>query len=182
MTAIRKRRGRPLNASRPAIAKQDEAIGRTVWQLCAWGYTRRSSQHREGAAEVVGRLAREVLGRHAPEGGSLGPDAVEVIFKRWLSTQTMANGWRARNSPGPAPLGRPWDRFTVDWLRGESPGGGSMPLHDAARRLLETGGHPWPGAAPASWVLGDPEYTASVRKDWATMPRIVGMRGLGEGE
>lgn len=164
----KRKRGRPRTDASPRRAAVDQAIGATVYALLCWGFPLRSRHTKPGVAEVVGRLARDVLPGARELGLNLGPDRVEQIFEAWHAE--APSGWRGPDGlPLKGMLPKPW--LTVQ-LEPKKPsqgaglvdrrpnwpvGGRGASLADFARELLIHGGK-WPHGAPQ--YLGDGALTA----------------------
>lgn len=155
----KRRRGRPSkNTVRRAA---DEAIARTVWQLLSWGYTLRGAG---GVAEVVGRVAHDVLKVADHAGRALGDRSIEEIFDDWSAKATRATGWVRAGQRIDLPVGKPWQAVQVGHLRASGPR--NMTMREVAEKLLRNNGR-WPDKSglPGKFVLGDPTLTA---KAWTT--------------
>lgn len=164
----KRKRGRPRTDASPRRAAVDQVIGATVYRLLCWGFPLRSRHTKPGVAEVVGRLARDVLPGAKELGLNLGPDRVEQIFEAWHAE--APSGWRGLDGqPLKGMLPRPW--MTVQ-LEPKSPrqgaglmdrrpywpvGGRRASLVEFARELLIHGGK-WPHGVPK--YLGDDALTA----------------------
>jgi len=156
---MKPRRGRPPNSSRRATREADAAIGRSVWQLLAWGYP---LMRPNGIAETVGRAALKEFGRagHGTinEARPLGDKMVKLIYHRWMRTGVVQTGW-VRNGQRialPADV-RPWEKIQADSLRARSPS--NHTLEQLATILLRNGGT-WPYPELLPQYPGDKQFTA----------------------
>lgn len=180
----KRKRGRPRNSASPKIRAADVAIAKTLYTLRNWGFSVRSTGGTEGAAELVGIVARSVLGRADSKGQPLGPDRVEQIFEAWRDDPEglvrEPGGWRAN---GIRLKVMPWQGKTtrtrnpedglglVDnrphWYpRGYSQGEATD--EELIAELLRNGGQ-WSHAHPHLW--GDYALTKKVTKRWEDAPK-----------
>jgi len=153
---MKPRRGRPPNSLRRATREADAAIGRSVWQLLAWGYPLRRPG---GVAETIGRLALGELGRAGHGNRELGPDQVEKIFKAWVANSAVRTGWVRDGRPVEVPAGRPWQMIQVHSLEARRPR--NQPLYVLATVLLRNGGQ-WPHADLLPRYPGDQQFTPKI--------------------
>lgn len=167
-----RRRGRPLGTSNAYQRAADEAIGRTVWQLMAWGCPLRRSG---GVLDVVASVARDQLGRTDHTGRlPLSADRIEQIFEGWLKTATYKSGWVREGKSVQLPYTRIWAQTTLRSLALRRPS--CLPLSTLAARLLANGGH-W--QSPARRRLGDLEPTASGWAKLQRMPKVIALDETG---
>lgn len=147
----RPRRGRPRADSDPQRAKAYQTIGRTVWQLMAWGF-----DLRQQAAPLVARLAADLLKVQNADGQPLSSHRIEQIFESWLSTASF--GWSSPGNPD-----RPWTRYNVESLRERRPH--NRTIQQIAETLLVNHGK-WPRDLPRPSYLGDPVATKKAHEAW----------------
>lgn len=187
----KRRRGRPRNSASPKIRAADVAIAKTLYTLRNWGFSVRSTCGAQGAAELVGIVARSVLGRTDSKGQPLGPDRVEQIFEAWRDEPEGfargPGGWRAT---GIRLKVMPWEgkitrtRNPEDGLglvdnrpfwypRGVA--AGEATDEELVAELLRNGGR-WPHAHPQR--LGDYALTQRFQERWKVAPK--GARETGE--
>lgn len=190
----KRKRGRPRNSASPKLRASDLAIAKTLYTLRNWGFSVRSTGAKDGAAELVGIVARRVLGRTDSKGQPLGPDRVEQIFEAWRDDPEgfarEPGGWR---SNGVRLKVMPWEG-TVTRSRNSKAGLGLVdnrphwyPRGFAAgeatdveliAELLRSGGC-WPRARP--YHYGDYALTQKQRERWEAAPKAAREPGGADG-
>ena len=182
----KRKRGRPRNSASPKIRESDIAIAKTLYTLRNWSFSLRSIDGTEGAAELIGIVARRVLGRTDSKGQPLGPDRIEQIFEAWRDDQEgfsqEPGGWRAN---GIRLKVMPWEGKTT---RSRNPKAGfglvdNRPFwyprgvaageatdEDLVAELLRNGGW-WPHARPQLW--GDHALTPKQKERWEVAPKAA---------
>lgn len=180
----KRKRGRPRNSASPKLRASDIAIAKTLYTVRSWGFSVRSTGGTEGAAELIGIVARRVLGRTDSKGHPLGPDRVEQIFEAWRDDPEgfarEPGGWRAN---GIRLKMMPWEGRTartrnpkdglglVDNRPHWYPRGvaaGEATDEELVAELLRNGGR-WPHAHPR--LLGDYALTQKMTKRWEAAPK-----------
>lgn len=157
-TNDRPRRGRPRIDSDPQRARAYQTIGRTVWQLMAWGF-----DLRQQVAPAVARLAAEILKVQNADGQPLSSHRIEQVFEQWLAT--ARSGWVDSDGQAMA-LGRPWVGINIESLRGRRPF--NLTHQQLADLLLRNQGE-W--RAPVHRYLGDPVLTKKAHEEFLRAPR-----------
>jgi hypothetical protein len=179
--------GRLRNSLSPKIRQADLAIAKTLYTLRNWGFSVRSAGGTKGAAELIGLVARGVLGRADSKGQPLGPDRVEQIFEAWRDDPEgfaqEPGGWR---SNGVRLNVMPWEGKTT---RTRNPGAGlglvdnrphwyprgysegKATDEELIAELLRNGGW-WPHAHPHLW--GDYALTPKQQARWEAAPKGAG--------
>lgn len=153
-----RKRGRPPVSSDPHRAEAYQTIGRTVWQLMAWGF-----DLRQQVAPAVARLAADILKVQNADGQPLTPHRIEQVFEQWL--KTAKSGWV--DADGRAlPLGRPWSGINIESLRDRRPF--NLTHQQLAEQLLRNQGE-W--RAPVHRYLGDPVLTQKAHEEFLRAPR-----------
>lgn len=136
-----KQRGRPRHDSDYDLVQKDEAIARTAQTLIMWGFSRRTKKEEDAKIavyEVVGKLAKEILGRTDPYGMALGPDRIEQIHEEWRAKEKRRAREEARMGPASRAI------FMKTSLQRRAP---NKSMEDIAATLLRNGGE-WPERAP----------------------------------
>lgn len=180
----KRKRGRPRNSASPKLRASDVAIAKTLYTLRSWSFSVRSTGDTEGAAELIGIVARRVLGRTDSKGHPLGQDRVEQIFEAWRDDPEgfarEPGGWRAN---GVRLKAMPWEGKTTrsrnpqtglglldnrpHWYpRGYSEGEATD--EELIAELLRNGGR-WPHARPH--LFGDYALTQNMAKRWESAPK-----------
>lgn len=182
-----KRRGRPRNDESQKMRDVDVTIARTLYVLRSWGFTLRSGKaqvDQVGAAELVGCVARDVLGRSDHDGRPLGPDRIEQIFEAWWNDpngfSAEPGGWRSAD--GTRAKVMPWsnvkvrsrnikdgfgliDRRPCWYPRGHE--AGEATDEELVSELLSNQGR-WPHGLPKHY--GDDALTGNAHESWAKAP------------
>lgn len=179
-------RGRPRNSASPRLRESDIAIAKTLYTLRNWSFSVRSIGGTEGAAELIGIVARRVLGRTDSKGQPLGPDRVEQIFEAWRDDPEgfarepggwRSNGTRLKVMPWEGKATRPRNPKAGTGLVDNRPfwyprgaAAGEATDEELIAELLRNGGR-WPHALPQPG--GDPALTTKQRERWEAAPKAA---------